>query len=321
ELFHAWNVKRMRPTEFWHYDYENENYTELLWLIEGWTAYYDDLLCLRAGLMTAADYLSAVGKSVNTMLTSPGRHRLSLRESSFDAWIRLYRPDENTRNSSQNYYVNGSVAALCLDLMTRRDSMGARSLDDVLRELYGWTFARGCGYGMQDVVDVVRRCSSQTTADALQVLVGENFEPDLQDLLAEFGVRLLARDGDRPQLGVNFESDSTKVASVLTDTAAHAAGVAPGDELLAVRGLRVNASNWQDVFQAVAKIDQPLELLLSRRGVITHCVAIPRRATGVFSLEIDEAATPQQQALRNGWLQQARGTAQPRPRPSANKNN
>ncbi|MDP3208675.1 MAG: hypothetical protein Q8M65_05965, partial [Rhodoglobus sp.] len=128
ELFHAWNVKRLRPAEFWTYDYERENYTPFLWLIEGWTAYYDDLLCLRAGLMSRNDYLEIVSKNINSTLQAPGRLRLSLAESSFDAWIRLYRPDENTRNSSQNYYVNGSVAAMALDLTIRRESSGNRSL-------------------------------------------------------------------------------------------------------------------------------------------------------------------------------------------------
>lgn len=120
ELFHAWNVKRMRPVEFWNYDYENENYTKLLWVMEGWTAYYDDLLVARAGLMSVTDYLATMAKNVQNLLAAPGRFALSLEESSFDAWIRLYRPDENTRNSSQNYYGNGAVAALCLDLKIGR---------------------------------------------------------------------------------------------------------------------------------------------------------------------------------------------------------
>ncbi|HEX5054639.1 MAG TPA: hypothetical protein VFZ65_22880 [Planctomycetota bacterium] len=304
ELFHAWNVKRMRPSEFWQYDYENENYTELLWLIEGWTAYYDDLVCLRAGLMSVPDYLAALAKSINTMRASPGRHRLSLRESSFDAWIRLYRPDENSRNSSQNYYVHGSLAALCLDVLIRRTSDGTHSLDDVLRELYRGTFEHGRGYAMEDVDAAVRRCSGAETVGALHTWVGESFEPDLHGLLTAVGIRLVEREEDRPQLGIHFHSDSTKVASVQADTAAHEAGVAPGDELLAVQGLRVDAASWQETFQSVAKVEQPLELLLSRRGVITTCTAVPRPAKGTLALELDDAATPRQQQLRSAWLRQ-----------------
>ncbi|MBL8752578.1 MAG: M61 family metallopeptidase, partial [Planctomycetes bacterium] len=150
ELFHAWNGKRLRPAEFWTYDYEQENYTGFLWLIEGWTAYFDDLLCLRAGVMTRPDYLAAVTKNVQGMLGAPGRMRLSLRESSHDAWIRLYRPDENTRNSSQNYYGNGAVAAMCLDLVIRRESGGLRSLDDVVRRLFDEVMANGRGYTRDD---------------------------------------------------------------------------------------------------------------------------------------------------------------------------
>ena len=120
---------------------ERENLTEFLWLAEGWTAYYDDLLCLRAGVFSRQHYLDAAAKNVQGMLAAPGRLRLSLRESSFDAWIRLYRPDENTRNSSQNYYGNGAVAAMCLDLWLRRATGNAASLDHVLQRLYASTFA------------------------------------------------------------------------------------------------------------------------------------------------------------------------------------
>jgi len=302
ELFHAWNVKRLRPVEFWTYDYERENYTELLWLIEGWTAYYDDLLCQRAGLVGRDDYLAILAKSVTTVLASPGRMRLSLAESSFDAWIRLYRPDENTRNSSQNYYVNGSIAAVCLDLTIRRESGGAICLDDVLRTLWRRTYEKSRGYTLADVRDAVRDLAGATALATLDALTGEALDPDLAATFAPFGIRVVARDTERPHLGITFEAGSTRVASITRGSPAHDAGIAPGDEVLAIQNLRVDAQRWQGVFEATAKVDQPVDVLLARRGVITHCIATPRRNPGTVALEVDPAASAQQKKLLEGWL-------------------
>jgi predicted metalloprotease with PDZ domain len=282
-------------------DYENENYTALLWLIEGWTAYYDDQLCLRAGLMTRSDYLAIVAKNVATMLAAPGRYQLTLQESSLDAWIRLYRPDANTRNSSQNYYVNGAIAAMCLDLLVRRKT-GTQCLDDVLRELYVTTFGRHRGYTMDDVLAAVRKIAGDEAVRALLDLVEKSLEPDLKLLLADFGIRLVAREADRAYLGLTFEPGGTTVATVTAGAAASLAGIAPGDEVLAIQNLRVDAARWSDVFQATARVDAPLEVLLSRRGVVTRCTAVPQRGPGSIVLEIDESAPQSRQTLRDRWL-------------------
>ncbi len=302
ELFHAWNVKRLRPVEFWRYDYEHETYTEFLWLIEGWTSYYDDLVCMRAGIVSRTDYLALVAKNVNAMLGAPGRLRLSLRESSFDAWIRLYRPDENTRNSSQNYYGNGAVAAMCLDLTIRRETAGARSLDDVMRSLYRGTYGAGRGYTLADVQQAVTSVAGDGPVAALSALVDDQLNPDLGALFASFGISVQARDTERPFLGVQFDNGSMRVGSVTADSPAHAAGIQPGDEVLAVADLRVDSGRWPDVFQAIARVDTPIEVLVARRGVITRCVAVPSRSPGTIQLELDENASAEARALRDGWL-------------------
>jgi len=302
ELFHAWNVKRLRPAEFWSYDYEAENYTSLLWLIEGWTAYYDDLLCLRAGLMSVENYLAIVSRNLTAMSAAPGRRELSLANSSFDAWIRLYRPDENTRNSSQNYYLNGAIAAMCLDLFVRRASGGATCLDEVLRELYGTTFLAGRGYSLLDVVTALDRVVGDSASRFLLAMVEQPFEPKLDELLAGFGVRMVIKDAERPHLGITFDAGKTSIASVQSDAPAHRADVAPGDEVLALNDLRVSNDNWQDVFHAVAAVGKPLEVLVARRGVISRRRVLPGRSPGTISLELDSQADERMLALRDGWL-------------------
>ncbi|MBL8748637.1 MAG: M61 family metallopeptidase [Planctomycetes bacterium] len=311
ELFHAWNVKRMRPREFWRYDYENENYTDLLWLIEGWTAYYDDLLCQRAGLMTRGDYLAIVAKNVNAMLSNPGRLQASLAESSFDAWIRLYRPDENTRNSSQNYYGNGSVAALCLDLSVRAASEGRVALDHVLRELYATTFGRGRGYTLEDVQAALARLADDAAVATLTSLVSRDLDPDLAAMFAPFGIRVVVKDSDRPWLGISFDTGGTRIASVTRGSPAHAAGLSPGDEVLAVQSLRVDAGRWQEVVDATVVVGQPVEVLLARRGVVAKCVVTPARGPGTVSLEIEQNQDAGKRALLDGWLTADRETASP----------
>lgn len=309
ELFHAWNVKRMRPVEFWRYDYENENYTRLLWLLEGWTAYYDDLLCFRAGLMNRADYLGVLAKSIQTLSGNPGRLRLSLADSSFDAWIRLYRPDENTRNSSQNYYVNGSIAAMCMDLHVRRRTQGKRSLDDVLRRLFAATYGAGRGLTDEDVWGAFAAEADETVAQQLRQLVTEGFDPKLAPLLHAFGVKLDIRETERPYLGLQFDLGQTTVASVTAGSPASAAGLQAGDEILAVDSLRVDSSRWQDVFQAVARVDQPLQVLMSRRGVVQTRNATPAKGPGTVALVVDEKADAEATALRASWLPEPRATA------------
>ncbi|MCK5945475.1 MAG: M61 family metallopeptidase, partial [Planctomycetes bacterium] len=302
ELFHAWNVKRMRPSEFWSYDYEHENYTRLLWLMEGWTAYYDDLLVARAGLMSHKDYLATMAKNVQGMRASPGRFELSLEESSFDAWIRLYRPDENTRNSSQNYYGNGAVAAMCLDLAIRRATDGGKCLDDVLRTLWQQTYEQGRGYDLEDVHRAITAIGGEATLTRVRELVSGPLDPDLDEVLADVGVRVEVKDPDKPFLGVTFQAGTTTVAAVTRGSPAFAGGIAPDDELLAVRDLRVTAKNWQAVFAAVANVGEPLDLMVARRGIVRTLEVTPGAGPGTVKLVVDKASTEHQTAARRGWL-------------------
>src|SRR5262249_37282953 len=130
EYFHSWNVKRIRPAAFVPYDLTRENYTQLLWVFEGFTAYYDDLLLARCGLYTEAQYLEALGKTLTTVMQRTGRLKQSTAESSFDAWIKYYRTDENAPNSVVSYYQKGSLVAAAIDLTLRERTAGRRSLDD-----------------------------------------------------------------------------------------------------------------------------------------------------------------------------------------------
>ena len=134
EYFHTWNVKRLRPAEFAHYEYGAENYTQLLWFFEGFTSYYDDLLLRRAGVIDDATYVKLLNKTINQVLQTPGREVQSVAQASFDAWVKYYRQDENTANATVSYYTKGALVALCFDLTLRQE--GSTTLDHVMRALW-----------------------------------------------------------------------------------------------------------------------------------------------------------------------------------------
>ena len=232
EYFHTWNVKRLRPAEFERYDYQSENYTRLLWFFEGFTSYYDDLLLRRAGLIDDAAYLKLLTKTVNQVQQAPGRHVQSVAQASFDAWVRYYRPDENTPNSTISYYTKGALVALCFDLTLRAE--GRTTLGDVMRALW-----RRCAGGPMTEGDF---------ADTLAELAGRRFDTEIADwvhgtgelplraLLEAQGVRVLEEPSQLAQtLGLRVAEDNGITLKVVLDGGAAAeAGMAAGDEWLGV---------------------------------------------------------------------------------------
>jgi predicted metalloprotease with PDZ domain len=248
EYFHTWNVKRLKPAEFLPYDFARENYTELLWFFEGFTSYYDDLFLLRAGLIDAARYLKLVGRAMNGVRQSPGQLVQSVAEASFDAWIKYYRSDENTPNSTVSYYAKGSLVALRLDLALR--AAGKATLDDVMHAL--WREAPGGAVTEALILATVARLGGKALAAELRRWVHERAALDLLPALARFGVEPEVETLNlATELGVRVSEGpvtGVQVKSVLAGGAAAAAGLSAGDEIVAVDGWRVrrldDAQNW-----------------------------------------------------------------------------
>ena len=238
EYFHTWNVKRLRPAEFARYDYDSEQYTELLWFFEGFTSYYDDLLLRRAGLIDNAQYLKLLNKNINQVMQTPGAQLQSVAQASFDAWVKYYRQDENTPNATVSYYTKGSLVALCLDLTLR--SEGRTTLDAVMRGL--WAHCKAGPMREQDVASVLRKLGGRSFAAELAAWVhGTDFLP-VQTLLERHGVQVVQ---DAPQwaqrlgLRVSLQPGSVHIKTVLRNSIAEAAGMAAGDEWLAVDDWRL----------------------------------------------------------------------------------
>jgi predicted metalloprotease with PDZ domain len=307
EHFHVFNVKRMRPADLWQLDYERENHTTLLWVAEGFTAYYDDLLCRRAGAFSVAKYLQIVADNIAEVHRTPGRLVHSLADASYDAWIKFYRPDEDSKNSSQSYYVSGGLAAMCLDLEVRRLTRGARGLDDAMRVLWRRTFLEDRGFTHDDVVSALSQAAGRDLGATVDGLVRGPFDPDFAAALRPFGLVLepARPSGDAaPFFGMQFQAGSTVVTAVQRGGPAARGGIAAGDEVVAAGGLRITAGNFAEVVRAVATPGAPVAFLLARRGQIlqrTVEAEVPERRGG-YTLEVAATSTAEQDALRRGWI-------------------
>jgi predicted metalloprotease with PDZ domain len=239
EYFHAWNVKRLKPREFATLDYARENYTELLWFFEGFTSYYDDLMVLRSGLIDAPRYLKLLATTLSAVQASPGRSVQSVAAASFDAWVKYYRADENTPNATISYYAKGSLVALALDLTLRSEGKG--SLDDVMRRL--WHASDGGLIDEADIAAALESLGGRSYARELAAWVHGTGELPLAPLLQRFGVEIEVQPATLAQrLGVRVSESAltgVKLTHVLRGGAGEQAGLAPGDEILAVAGWRV----------------------------------------------------------------------------------
>ena len=258
EYFHTWNVKRIKPAVFAPYDLREENYTSLLWLFEGFTSYYDDLMLVRSGLIEETAYLKMVAKGINAVLRGSGRTKQSLAQSSFDAWTKYYRQDENSPNAIVSYYVKGSLVGLALDLTIRAETAGKKSLDDVMRALwqkYGRDFdqkslnGKQQGLGEDEIEAIIEQSTGVKTKRFMDKYVRGTDDLPLMQLYADFGVTINdERKTSKASLGVRAakEGADCKLANVFEGRAAHKAGLSAGDVLMAINGLRMTASDAAD---------------------------------------------------------------------------
>ncbi len=311
EFFHTWNVKRLRPAELGPFDYENEVHTRMLWVAEGVTSYYDDLLLRRAGLLDDAQYLETLSKQIASVQKTPGRLVRSLEEASYDAWIKFYRPDENSRNVSVSYYRAGAVVSFLLDAHIRNRTNGARTLDDVMRAAYQ-RFASERGYTPTQFHAIATEIAGVDLTDWFRRHTGTPGEVDYTEALKLYGLRFKApkersptkgEKSPKPEAGwLGAKLDGANTREVPRGTPAHAAGLNVGDELIGVGQHRVRPDTWIDQLSR-HRPGEKLSLLISRRGRLRRVeVTLGTTPTDMWQLEPDPQATQAQQASRKSWL-------------------
>ncbi|MEM1175591.1 MAG: PDZ domain-containing protein [Pseudomonadota bacterium] len=313
EYFHLWNVKRMKPARFRPYKLDGESYTELLWVFEGITSYYDDLALRRSGLIDDNSYLELLGRTITRVLRGSGRLRQSVAESSFDAWTKFYKQDANAQNAIVSYYAKGAMIALALDLTLRSES--SSSLDEVMRECWRRYGETGEGLPERGFESVCREVSGLALDDFFDRYVYGTEDPPLKPLLANLGVQLHERSSSglndkggksaaspaTTWLGATLADDNgrTTVRSVANGSPAERAGIGPGDQLLALDGLRISAATLDRRLLDFVDGDVVMASLFRDDVIVETAVTLesPPQTTVWLSLDADNEAVVKKRML------------------------
>ena len=277
EYFHTWNAKRIRPRELGPFDYLRENHTDMLWLAEGLTVFMEDLILYKAGLCSPEEYLERRTKDVNRYRSTPGRKFHSLEHSSFNAWIKLYRPDESTDNSTVSYYLKGGLVFLCLHIALAEYKTSIAGLLTLLWKRYKEKPDVGLDKG--EVLAMVASLSDAKTAESFDLMISTTEEVDLEGYFLRAGCRFEYDDKKEcdPGFCARYEGDRVFVAKVPLDGGGHKSGLNAGDEVLAIDGLRFAKPDMDD-FGSTYRAGRPHTMTLSRLGRIIHIDYVPERA-------------------------------------------
>jgi predicted metalloprotease with PDZ domain len=305
EFFHLWNVKRIRPKGLEIFDYDQENYTDSLWFCEGTTSFYDLVIPLRAGIYDAKCYLKKVSEAITQLQTIPGRKVQPLSESSFDAWIKLYRPDANSRNAQVSYYLKGELVSLLLDLTIRAQHQNQRSLDDVLRQLWQQFGQPEVGFTRDQLKTVFESIAGIDLTPFWTSYIDGTAELPFDRVLAPFGLMLKAEVAhSTPYLGltVKTEQGAAIVKFVEANSPAEQAGIEPGDELLAIAHFRVTADQINDRLHHYQPQDSLLVTVFHQDVLREYPVTLGEPFPNRWSLQPVAQPTPAQQKLFQGWL-------------------
>lgn len=307
EAFHLWSVKRIRPAGLATYKYDRENYTRLLWWFEGGTSYFDWRIVRLAGLCTVEEYFTHLVEELNYVEQTPGAFVQSLEEASFDAWIKLYRPDANTANSTVSYYRKGEVACLLLDATIRATTAGAKGLDDVQSRLWDDHGRLGRPVPEGAFPEVLRRVTGVDVQEEHAAWVRGTGELPVDDVFAKLGLRLVRKvksEGVTTSVGLRLKSTGGRVtvSTVLRGTAAENAGISSADEIIAINGWRVDEANLDQHLRGHEPGDL-LRVLLVRNGrVVETTVTLDPARSEITAIEPKADATPAQRAIVTAWL-------------------
>ncbi len=238
EYFHSWLVKFIRPENYVNYNLNQEGYTSLLWIFEGFTSYYDDLILLRSGVISQDSYLALLKKQIDRYLQNPGRFIQTVAESSFDAWIKFYRPDENTNNATTSYYNKGCLIALCLDLGLR---LRGSSLDALLRKLYE-NAQNGIQVHERSIYELCQQLTGDNWAEQINHLINTTDELPLDQLFPEFGLTYHLKNQESLPFGLKLsdKAEGVLVQNARRDGTGTQAGLSVNDVIIAIDGLKAS---------------------------------------------------------------------------------
>lgn len=306
EYFHLWNVKRIRPVALGPFDYNNENYTKSLWIAEGITSYFDELALMRAGYITKQDFLNTLASYINNHENRAGSKIATLHEMSWDAWIKEYRPNENSKNNSYSYYSKGLIIGALLDMTICKSTNGQKSLDDVFKMLYKDFYLNqkkskdGIGYTDEDFLNVCNKIAGVELNADFKVWLNTTVSPDYVAIFNNLDIQSKKQEINRNSWGINYEltNGKTIVKYVRNPGPSTLLGINVNDEIIALNGIRIN----NDLEQIWNKLGKPsnVSLTISRSGLM-------REIKGTFSglKEIEYTfSLGEKQVNKDFWIQQ-----------------
>jgi predicted metalloprotease with PDZ domain len=294
EYFHLWNVKRLRPDVLGPFDYDNENYTRQLWMAEGFTSYYDDFIVRRAGLIDENTYLRDVAANINEHENAPGSKVQSVAEASFDAWIKYYRRNENSINSSISYYGSGARVAMLIDLEILNNSKGQKSLDDVMRALYADTYKKANrGFTEAELKKACEVAAGRNLDDIFNDYVFGTKPTNYEKYLAYAGLRLNVTPDNTPSLGMTAADENNRIIVKVTrkDAPAYNEGINVNDEIIAIDGFRMNNVAAMNAYISNRKIGDAVKITLARDGLIRE-MTVKVGTSGVAQYTIVPISNP-----------------------------
>ncbi len=308
EYFHSWNVKRIKPKQYENPDLRHEVYTPLLWAFEGITSYYDDLALVRCGLISISDYLQLLGQTVTRIERGLGSKRQSVAQSSFNAWTRFYKQDENAQNSIVSYYAKGSLIALCIDLKIRQLTENKKSLDDVMRSLWLNYQQTNNGIDEHEIQRVINQVTATDLSDFLNQMVYQASPLPLHELLSTISIKLdfRASSGQDDKGGKKSnaplkcafgatlkESESgLKVIAVKENGAAQLSGISAGDEIISINDLRVSMKSYESWIKLSTPGRQHELLAFRRDELMRFKVALQKPEKDTAVLKIQDKSDP-----------------------------
>jgi predicted metalloprotease with PDZ domain len=304
EYFHTWNVKRLRPIELGPFDYENEVYTTALWMSEGFSDYFGNLALARAGVVTPDEFLAEESRTIQGLQTTPGRLVQPLELASYDTWIKYYRPDENSPNTSISYYTKGEVIAFLLDAKIRTLTAGARTLDDVMTLAYE-RYSGDQGFTSEQFRAAASEVAGVNLSDWFHRAINTTEEVDYTEALTWFGLRFKQeKPSQTAWLGLVTRVDNGRllVSQVRRGTPGYTAGFNVDDEILAIGEFRVRADQWATRLEQYRPGDT-IDILVARRERVTRIPATFEASPPEnWTLERDPGATTDQQIHANTWM-------------------
>lgn len=309
ELFHAWNVKQLRPAALGPFDYEREAFTPSLWMVEGLTSYYGPLAVHRAGISTREEFLEALSGQIEALQTTPGRLVQPVADASYDAWIKYYRRNENSANTTISYYTKGAVIGFLLDARVREATGGRRSLDDVLKAAYG-RYSGEHGFQPGEFEAVASEVAGVDLDDWFDRAIRSTDELDYEPALAWYGLEFASdarADEDAPAtawLGLGTRADRGRllVAGVRRGTPGYEAGFNVGDEILAIGDYRVGPEAWRQRLDLYRAGDAVTVLVARRERLLRLDVRFGEAPPERWRLQPVETPSPAQKDRLDAWL-------------------